>query len=273
MSQLEAARSLTLGQYLPVDSPIHRLDARAKMVAYVLLVLALTFAPRPLGLAVGLGWVLLGLLLARIPLGYALRGLLPPLPFLLVLAVFQFFIPCTGDTTLVLFQWGSFELTLARIIAAGMLLLRFACLILALSLSSFTISNSELIQGLGQLLAPFGRLGLPVEDWVMAVQVMLRFLPLLAQVAERIAKAQAARGAVWGTRKGGLVRRARQVVPLIIPLFILALRRAENMALAMEARAYQQRSRTVAVQETHFGWAEIAYLILSLGIAGLMVWL
>lgn len=273
MSQIEVARNLTLGQYLPVDSLVHRLDARAKIVLYVVMVLALTFAPRPLGLAVGLGWALAWLLLARIPLGYALRGLLPPLPFLLVLAAFQFFIPRVGDESSMLLQWGSFGLTLARLIAAGMLLLRFACLILALSLSSFTISNSELIQGLGQLLSPFGRLGLPVGDWVMAVQVMLRFLPLLAQVAERIAKAQASRGAVWGTRKGGLIRRARQVVPLIIPLFILALRRAENMALAMEARAYQQRRGTVAVREIHFGWAEIAAVLASLGIAVLIVWL
>ena len=152
-----------------------------------------------------------------------------------------------------------------------MLLLRFACLILVLSLSSFTISNSQLIQGLGQLLAPFGRLGLPVADWVMAVQVMLRFLPLLAQVAERIARAQASRGAVWGTRKGSLFSRVRQVVPLTIPLFIMALRRAENMALAMEARAFQRRSRTVALVDTHIGLAEILAILATTGVSALII--
>jgi len=273
MNQSGASFSISLGQYMPVDSPVHRLDPRAKIVLYSLVVIALTISTNPIGLLVGLAWVILWLAWAKIPLKPVIRMALAPLPFLLILAVFQFFIPIKHDTSQILLQWRSYQLSLRQLIAAGMLLLRFASLILVLSLSSYTISTAELIRGLEQLLAPLGKVGIPVGNWVLAVQVMLRFLPLLAQVAERISKAQASRGAVWGTRKGGLIQRARQVVPLIIPLFLMALRRAENTALAMEARAFQSSQRTISLVESHFGWIETAALLFTAGAAVLILWI
>jgi energy-coupling factor transport system permease protein len=106
-----------------------------------------------------------------------------------------------------------------------------------------------MISGLALLLKPLNRLGLRTDDLVMVVQVMLRFIPFLAQTAERIAKAQASRGADWQNARRGLFTRIKQVVPLIIPLFVISLRRSENMALAMDARAYGYRSDRTSLYE------------------------
>jgi energy-coupling factor transport system permease protein len=171
------------------------------------------------------------------PLRFAFRSLLSPLPFLVFLAILQIFITPTGDSY-VFFQWRFLHASIAGLLAAIKVLTRFMALILGLSLTSYTISSSELITGLRGLLRPLGKIGIPVNDLILMIQVTLRFIPLLALSAERIAKAQASRGAEWGTGHGNLVQRAREVIPLIVPLFLTTLRRAENLALAMDARGY-----------------------------------
>ena len=205
MENFEFLRSMNIGQYLPLDSPIHRLDPRARLVAGAMLLGAVTFASRPVGLALGLAVFLAALGLARVPIRFALRGLLPPLPFLLVLALLQVFINPYPETTPIYFHIGSLAISGVDLWAGLALLMRFAGLILGLSLVSFCLSTSEMIYGLSALLRPLARAGLPVHDLVMMVQVTLRFLPLLAQSMERIAKAQASRGADWGTGRGGLL--------------------------------------------------------------------
>jgi energy-coupling factor transport system permease protein len=134
------------------------------------------------------------------------------------------------------------------LLAGVLLIVRFTVLILGLGLMSFVLSTSELIHGLDSLLTPLRKIGLPTHDLVLMVQVTLRFLPYLAQAAEKIAKAQASRGADWGTRKGGLIARTRQVVPLLVPLFLISLRKAENLALAMESRGYSGENRTSMIE-------------------------
>ena len=127
-----------------------------------------------------------------------------------------------------------------------------------------------MVLGLDRLLRPLAALGLPTQDFVLMVQVSLRFLPLLAREAERIAKAQASRGAEWGTGRGGLLRRARQALPILVPLFLTTLQRAETMAVAMEARGYRGKGRA-SMTELHFrradGIALALVTITALGIA------
>ena len=154
------------------------------------------------------------------------------------------------------------------------LLLRFASLVLWLSLSSFTLSISELLLGLHLLLRPLGRLGLPVEDLVLIVEVTLRFIPFLTQSAERIVKAQASRGAAWGKGSGDLLQRVRQALPMIVPLFLNSLRRAENMALAMDARGYGGSAARTSMYELHFrfvdwlgDWGEFVAACVDCGLA------
>lgn len=251
MSEFEFMQRVTIGQYLPTGSVLHRLDPRARILTYAFLLGAVTLTPHVWGLVLGLAAAVAGLLIARISLQYALRGLLPPLPFLLILAVLQVFLYPGADQAAIL-HLGPLAVTPGGLLTGGMLLLRFAALILGLSLASFTLSTSELILGLNLLLRPLGKLGLPVEDLVLMVQVTLRFIPFLMLTAERIVKAQASRGAAWGKGSGGPLRRARQVLPMIVPLFLTSLRRAENLALAMDARGYGASEERTSMRELHF---------------------
>ena len=271
MHNFEFLRMVNIGQYLPLDSILHRLDARARILMYLLILMAATFTAQPAGLLFALLVVLTLLSIGRIPLNFALRGLLPPLPFLLILAVLQVFVSIRPPNTLPLFELGIFKVYASGLVSAGMLLLRFCVLILALSLSSFTLSTSEMIHGLESLLKPISRFGLPVHDLVMVLQVTIRFIPFLAIAAERIAKAQASRGAEWGVRKGNIFQRVRQVIPLIVPLFLTSLRRAETMALAMDARAYGSTRRRTSMYTMHFAWRDAAALLLGAGCAAVIL--
>jgi energy-coupling factor transport system permease protein len=263
MGEFEFLGRVTIGQYLPLDSILHRLDPRARILSFSIFLGALTFAPRPFGLILGLLVVLTGLWAGRIPLAYALRGLLPPLPFLLILAVLQIFINPYPDSAQILLAWGRLNITSSDLLAGGMLLLRFASLILGISLATFTLSTSELIGGLNSLLRPLARIGLPAQDFVTIVQITLRFLPFLAQSAERIAKAQAARGAAWSSGKSGLLQRVRQITPIIVPLFLTSLRRAENTALAMDSRGYGSQKTRSSIIELQFKFRDAAVLGLA----------
>ena len=264
MHNFEFLRNVNIGQYLPVDSFLHRLDPRARILAYFFIIAAVTFSTSPAGLGLALLVVLAGLVIGRIPLLFAMRAVLPPLPFLLFLAVLQVFLAARPADALPVLQFGPVSLYSNGFVAAGMLLLRFAVLILGLGLSSYTLSTSEMIHGLEVLLKPLNRIGIPTHDLVMVVQVTVRFIPFLAQAAERIAKAQASRGA---TRKGGLFKRVRQVVPLIIPLFLTSLRRAETMALAMDARGYGSPIRRTSLVVMKFHWRDGLVVALALLIA------
>jgi energy-coupling factor transport system permease protein len=153
-------------------------------------------------------------------------------------------------------------------LAAGIsLILRFSTYITVIGLATSTLSASEITRGSEAMLRPLAVLRFPVHDFVMVVQVTLRFFPLLAQTAERIAKAQASRGADWRVT-GNLLNRARQIIPMIIPLFVTSLRRAEHMALAMDARGYGSQPTRTSMVELHF---RLRDGLLLLGITALAV--
>ena len=252
MSEFEYLRNLPFGQVVPGHSPIHHLDARARILMFSLVLGAAIFSARPLGLLLGAAIVLAGLRLAGLPLRYALRALLSPLPFLLILAGLQVFFNALPDTGPILARVGPVNITPADLLAGGMLLLRFSVLVLGISFATQVLSTSELAHGLEKLFDPLERVGLPIHDGVMALVVAVRFLPFLAQSAERIAKAQAARGAEWAQARGGLFGRVRMLLPLLVPIFVTSLRRAETMALAMDARGYASRAHPTALMELHF---------------------
>jgi energy-coupling factor transport system permease protein len=247
VNEFEFLRYLTIGQYIPTGSILHRLDARIRLLAAVIILGAITFAVHPLGLGIGLVIVLTGFLVARIPISYGLRGMLAPLPFLVFLAILQVFFNPHAVASPLLLKWGIIHITVSDLWAGAVLMMRFMALIMGLTLVSAVISATEIINGLEGLLSPLNLVKIPVQDFVLMVQVTLHFIPFLAQAAERIAKAQASRGADWGSHTGGLFQRVRQVLPLIVPLFLTSLRRAENLALAMEARGYGTQSRRTSM--------------------------
>jgi energy-coupling factor transport system permease protein len=271
MNQFEFLPLVTIGQYFPTGSVLHRLDARTKLVVFSAFIIAITFTPSLLGLIVAIVAVWAGILLARVSIKAALKGLLIPLPFLLFIVVLQllFFAPRVDAAFLV--SWGPVHISLAGIWAAIIMLLRFVALIFCLSLSSFCLSTSEMITGLDHLLSPLRRIGIQTMDLVMAIQVTLRFLPLLAISAERIAKAQASRGSDWGAKKGGLVAKVKRVIPLIVPLFLTSLRRSESMALAMDARAYGLKDRRTSIYELTFHPRDLVFVLIGLIVSALTI--
>ncbi len=270
MSEFEFLRDLPIGQYVPGDSILHRLDPRTRILAATALILALTFTPRTAGLLVGLAVGLAGWALARMYPGPALKGWRAALPFLLILALLQILFQARPEEGRVLYRGGWLVISAGDVWAGINLILRFSAYIFLLGLFSSVISASQITRGSEALLRPLARVGFPVHDFVMVVQVTLRFFPLLAQTAERIAKAQASRGADWNAR-GNVFRRAQRMAPMIVPLFVTSLRRAENLALAMDARAYGSGPARTSMVELKFGWVDYAAFIVAGAVIALMV--
>jgi energy-coupling factor transport system permease protein len=270
MSEFEYLRNLSMGQYLPIRSFVHQRDPRAKLIAAALLIFSLTLSSSLTGVAIGLIAVLLLLLLSRIPVGYAFRGLLRPLPFLLFLAVLQVFISPHSANAEPILQILGIGIFVEGLQAAILLLMKFFGLIMLFSILSASISTLELIHGLDLLFKPLHRFGIRTDAAAMTVQIAFRFVPFLAISAERIAKAQASRGAEWGSGRMNLVKRVRQIVPLLVPLFNSSLRQAETLADAMLARGYESSHVRTGMSEYFFHWLDAVYLVFS-GIAAYLI--
>ncbi len=241
MSEFEFSRNITIGQYLPTNSPIHRLDPRVKLVGGALLLAAVMFSSSGVSLALALIAVLSVLALARIPLLHALRGLWSAWPFFVMVALLQLLLYPHAQSAAqsnALWQWGPLMVTGASLYLLVILLGRLMALILLVSGLTYCTTVTELSHGTERLLRPLQRVGMPAHELALVLTLTLRFLPLLAQEMERIIKAQASRGADFGGGRWNFVQRARRTFPLLIPLFVTSLRRAEDLIQAMEARCY-----------------------------------
>ena len=271
-SEFELLRSVTLGQYLPTGSPLHRADPRVKLVAGMLLVAAVTATSSLAGLTLALILVVTGFAVARIPIGYALSGIKPMIPFLILLALLQMLvIPQNDQNTVVLWRWWFIAITVRDFIAAALLLLKFAVLVWGISLLSFTTTTTELTHGTEHLLRPLQRVGLPAHEFALMLNIALRFVPLLAQESERLMKAQASRGADFGGgRRLNFVQRMRKMLPLLVPLILSTLQRAEDLILAMEARCYtggKGRTHLIHLQAQPSDYAILALIVIILAAA------
>ncbi len=244
MSEYEFLANVTIGQHLPTGSLLHRLDPRAKLLAFILLVGVVSFTPTFSGNVVLLV-VIAGLFaLARISFAYALRGLRPFLLWIAAFALFQLlftsgggFIGGSDCRTLV--EWWFIVITTCSVKLVLVSTMRFFALYLLVSLLTFTTTTTELSHGTERLLSPFARFGVPAHELALVLTIALRFVPTLAQEAERLVKAQVSRGADFGgAGRWHFVRRTRQMLPLLVPLFLSSLRRAEVLTMAMEARCY-----------------------------------
>ena len=257
---MELSRFVTIGQYVPRESPVHRLDPRTKIAAVTSLMIVI-FVVRDFAGYGLLTLFLLGIIaLARIPLGFVLRGL-RPIVFLLLLTVVLnvFFSGVEGGT--VVFRIWRFAATREGIIRALFIAYRLILLVGITSLLTFTTSPVELTDGIERLLRPLRRFGVPAHELAMMMTIALRFIPTLLEETEKIMKAQMARGAVFD--RGGALRRARALVPVLVPLFVSAFRRADELALAMEARCYRGGDRRTRMKELRFAPRDAAALIVT----------
>lgn len=273
MNEFELLRNITIGQYLPTGSYLHRMDPRAKIIATILVVGAVSFTPSLVGNACLFAACLLIIGLGRIPLGYALRGLIPAVPVLVVLALLQLlFLGRNYDpASSVVFHWGWIVVTVAVVRLVVVSAARFVELLIVTSVFTLTTRTTELTHGIESLLAPFRRLRVPAHELALVVTIAIRFVPTLALEAERLMKAQASRGGRFGGSRWQLVARTRQLLPILVPLFTYALRRGEELIVAMEARAYTGgagRTTYATLQGTSRDWlvpaAALAFLIVML---------
>ena len=253
MTDYSAFRNLTIGQYLPYGSVVHRLDPRAKIVMFSLLVAGVTFA-NSFSASVLLLAALMGIVrLSRTPLRYALQGLRPALPWIAIFAMLQLLFyqgQYGSDVCPTIWSWGFVDITTCSIRQIGLMILRLLEFMILISLLTLTTRTTELTHGLERLLSPLKRVRFPAHELALVFAISLRFAPTLAGELERIMKAQASRGADFGEQgRLGFVRRTRNLLPLLVPLFLSALRRAEDLTLAMEARGYTGgRGRTSFIQ-------------------------
>ena len=267
MSQFEYLRRVSIGQYLPLDSFIHRLDPRAKIVGFGFLIIAISISNHLYSLMLALFVSVILIAVSRIPYSFAIRGLLPPLPFLIIIAALQLVIPPHAETPAAVFGIWKISIYNEGIVSALKLLLRFISLLLILTTLSSSLSTIEMINGLDLLLKPLQRIGLPTENAALLVQLTLRFIPFLALNTEKIAKSQASRGAKWDTLDGNLINRVQQIAPLIIPLFTTSLRQAENLSIAMLARGFASSAERTSMHTYCFTLKDGVFLLLVFVIA------
>lgn len=225
-------RDITIGQYYPVDSKLHRLDARVKIVAVFIYLISLFVFSSFAGYVVVTGFLVLAIVLSKVPLSYMIKGLKPILILLLFTAFFNIF-GTKGDAV---FQWKFITITWQGLRAGVFLSMRLIYLILGSSLLTYTTTPGQLTDGIEMLLKPLESIHVPVHEFAMIMSLALRFIPLLLDEANHIILAQSARGADFD--EGNIMARMRAMVSVIIPLFSSSIRRAYDLAMAMEARCY-----------------------------------
>ena len=259
--------AIVLGQFVPGDSPVHRLDPRTKilaMIAYIVLVFLVRAMPV---FAVPLLFVLGALLVSGVPARYALSSLRPMRWLIAFMFLINLFFT-QGDR--VLFSWWIIRVTAEGLRQAVFISLRLILLVAGTSLLTLTTSPIALTDGLERLLKPLKRIRFPAHELAMMMTIALRFIPTLLEETERIRKAQMARGADFET--GGPLARARAMVPLLVPLFVSAFRRADELAMAMESRCYHGGEGRTRMHELHYARRDLlAALLIALLLAAVPV--
>ena len=225
-------RDITLGQYYPVESPIHRLDPRTKLFGTMVFILSLFVANNIWGYLLGTIALAAVIILTKVPLRFILKGLKAIVILLLISVSFNLFLTPGQE----LIRFWIFKITWEGIRLAGFMAVRLIYLVVGSSLMTLTTTPNQLTDGLEKGLGFLKRFHVPVHEISMMMSIALRFIPILVEETDKIMKAQMARGADF--ENGNLVKRAKAMIPVLVPLFISAFRRANELAMAMEARCY-----------------------------------
>lgn len=260
MSEFEFLRSMPFAEFTPRNTWLQRIDPRAFLLAFFLYLACVLYIQTIPALLSILGLIVIGMFFSQVPLRVYFKGMLAALPFVLIIAAINLFFNTAIDREPVFFHWRSLILSYADLRVAVLLIIRFASMILLISLISSSLSTSRFIHGMESLLSPLKILRIPILDFIIAVEIAIRFIPILTITAERIAKAQASRGAVWGSGSGSILRRVRQVVPLLVPLFVQSLHKAESLALAMDSRGFGVEPERSSYIRSHFRWTDLVFV-------------
>ncbi len=255
-----ALKDITLGQFFPGSSPLHRMDPRTKLLGLILYIVALFLADWFVSYAVLFALLVTLVAISRIPLKSIVRGLKPVVFILVFTAVLNLFYT-PGETVLVKF-W-VLTVTMEGVYSAFFMVTRILMLITATFLLTYTTSPILLTDGIESLLSPLKLIRVPVHELAMMMSIALRFIPTLIEETDKIMCAQRARGADF--ESGSLVRRAKALIPLLVPLFISAFRRADELAVAMECRCYHGGKGRTRLRQLKYHALDWLTLILALG--------
>ncbi len=238
---------ITIGQYFPGRSVLHRMDPRAKILLTIAMIAAVFAAGTWLGYVMLFAFAFAAIRISGVGMKFVLRGLKP----IFVIVVLTFLINIfftTGGTSLV--HWKFINITDKGLYAATRMALRLILLVLVTQLLTLTTSSIALTDAIEALLKPLSKIGFPAHEMAMMMSIALRFIPTLVEETDKIMKAQQARGADF--ESGNLIQRARAMLPLLVPLFVSAFRRADELAMAMEARCYRGGQNRTRMKSLHF---------------------
>lgn len=254
-------KDITLGQYYPAESILHRMDPRVKIMGTLIYIVSL-FLFRSWGFLLGTAFLAAVILMSHIPFSYMIKGLKTIFFIMLFTMILNTFLT-PGE---VLWSWKFLKITKEGLTMAGKTAIRLIYLILGASIMTLTTTPTKLTDAIEKLLNPFRVIKVPAHEIAMMMSIALRFIPILMEETDKIMKAQTARGADFET--GGLAKRIKALVPLLVPLFVSAFRRANDLALAMEARCYAGgEGRTQMKPLVYENRDRIAYVILILYLA------
>lgn len=250
---------VTFGQYYPVRSFVHNMDPRAKIVFVIAYIVAIFLADNFFGLAAVTLFLLVAVFLSRVPLGRVLRSVKMILFLVIFTAVLNLFF-YTGESAYEpLLQWWIVSVTRESIVNTIFLAVRLFLLVLGTSLLTLTTTPVSLTDGIESLLKPLTFIKVPVHELALIMSIALRFIPILIDETNRIISAQKARGADFDT--GGLIKRAKAMIPVLIPLLVSAFRRAEELGDAMDARCYRGAKGRTKYKKLTFSWRDLLGLL------------
>lgn len=249
-------RDITLGQYYPGNSIIHRLDARTKIIWTLIYIIELFLIKDFIGFLIITVFLVGIILMSKIPIKFILKGLKPIFIIIIFTFLLNLFMIKGGNT---LWEWKFLEITEGGVYRACFMAIRLIYLLIGSSLLTFTTKPIHLTDGMEKLLKPLGKIGLPAHELAMMMTIALRFIPTLLEETDKIMKAQQSRCADFET--GNIFVRAKNMIPILVPLFISAFRIAIELAMAMEARCYRGGSMRTKMNENKFGKPDLAATI------------
>ncbi len=259
-------KDLVLGQYIPANSLIHRLDPRTKIIGVGVMMTGVFLINTLVSFAIWSLWLILLVYLTKISPKYLLRGMKPILFIIMFTAIIHLFLT-PGE---VISRIGPLTITQEGVIRGSIIAARIFFLIIITSLLTLTTSPLELTDGLENLLKPFKKLGVPAHELAMMMSIALRFVPTLMEEAERIMKAQMARGMDF--RSGSIIKRLNNLVPLMVPLFVSAFRRADELALAMDSRCYRGGQGRTRMKQLRFMMGDrVAFIAVFIVTTGVLI--
>ena len=255
-----ALKDITLGQYFPGNSILHRLDPRTKILLVAMYIVALFLAKQLVGYGIMIVVLASAIAVSKVKLKTLFRGLKPIMIIIIITAFLNLFWT-PGQT---IWKWGFLNLTVEGIWSAVFMVLRISMLILGTFLLTYTTSPILLTDGLENLMAPLKKIHVPVHELAMMMSIALRFIPTLIEETDKIMSAQKARGADFDT--GGLMDKAKALIPLLVPLFISAFRRADELAIAMECRCYHGGEGRTRLRQLKYRKADVVFLVCGLAV-------